>query len=101
MTVVTRIAFLLLLAGGLSGLLSSCNSSGNTSDALNPVPGADNSGFSKPLTTAMPQMSDAEAAKMSKDLSALAQGRRDGTISEAEYWRRVREMQALAGSNAE
>ena len=51
--------------------------------------------FSKPLDSAMPQMSDQEAARIETQLSALARQRRSGAVSEAEYWRRVRELQAL------
>jgi len=52
--------------------------------------------FSKPLDSAMPQMTDADAAQMETQLSALARQRRAGTVSEAEYRRRVAELQALA-----
>ncbi|CAN7331307.1 SHOCT domain-containing protein [Rhizobium sp. LjRoot254] len=52
--------------------------------------------FSKPLDSAMPQMTDEDAARMETQLSALASQRKAGTISEAEYRRRVEELQALA-----
>jgi hypothetical protein len=51
--------------------------------------------FSKPLTSAMDQMSDEEATKMEAQLSALAAQRRSRAISEAEYLRRVNEMKKL------
>jgi hypothetical protein len=57
--------------------------------------------FSKPLTSAMPQLSDEDAAKQSAHLSALAARRRAGTISEAEYLRKVQEMRALAAATAQ
>lgn len=51
--------------------------------------------FSKPLTSAMPQMSDEEAANQQAQLSALAARRKSGAISEAEYNRRVAELRKL------
>lgn len=51
--------------------------------------------FSKPLTSAMDQMTDEDAKKQEAELAALGARRRSGTISEAEYWRRVREMRHL------
>ena len=51
--------------------------------------------FSKPLTSAMDQMTDEDAKKQEAQLAALGARRRSGTISEAEYWRRVREMRKL------
>lgn len=51
--------------------------------------------FSKPLTSAMPQMSDEEAARQEAQLSALAGQRKSGAISEAEYNRRVEELRKL------
>lgn len=51
--------------------------------------------FSRPLTSAMSQMTDEEASRMTAQLSALAARRQSGAISQAEYMRRVRELQAL------
>jgi hypothetical protein len=51
--------------------------------------------FSKPLTQAMPQMSNEDAAKQEKQLAALAARKRSGAISEAEYLRRVKELRDL------
>jgi hypothetical protein len=51
--------------------------------------------FSKPLTQAMPQLSDEDAAKQEKQLAALAARKKSGAISEAEYRRRVKELQDL------
>jgi hypothetical protein len=57
--------------------------------------------FSRPLTSAMPQLSNEESRRMEQQLSALGQQRRNGTISEAEYWRRVRELRALGAATAD
>lgn len=51
--------------------------------------------FSKPLTSAMDQMSNEEAKKQEAQLAALGARRKSGTISEAEYKRRVEEMRKL------
>lgn len=51
--------------------------------------------FSKPLSSAMDQMSNEEAKSMEARLTSLAARRRSGAISEAEYWRRVNEMRSL------
>jgi hypothetical protein len=76
-----------------------------TSDALSlqtpkpasaAAPSCDYPDFSTPLKSAMAQMSDEEARQMEAELTALGAGRKNGTISEAEYWKRVRELQALA-----
>jgi hypothetical protein len=61
-----------------------------------PAPADKYPDFSRPLSSAMPQMTNEEAARMETQLSALARQRRNGSISEAEYWQRVRELQALA-----
>ena len=45
---------------------------------------------------AAPQLSNEEAAKTSAHLSALSSRRASGAISEAEYKRRLLELQALA-----
>jgi hypothetical protein len=83
--------------------LSACSQSTHSSEAL--MPGEKPSSksdpypdFSKPLSSAMDQMSDEDARKMSSQLSALSVQRRSGAISEAEYWRRVKEMRALNAS---
>ncbi len=55
--------------------------------------------FSQPLEAAMAQMSYAQAAQMSAELSALGQGHRAGAISEADYWARVGELEALAAQH--
>ncbi|MCA1494622.1 hypothetical protein [Sinorhizobium alkalisoli] len=45
---------------------------------------------------AMGQMTDEEALNQQERLTALAAQRRSGSISEAEYQRRLKEMRALA-----
>ncbi|MGZ2372357.1 hypothetical protein ACVJMZ_002973 [Sinorhizobium medicae] len=45
---------------------------------------------------AMPQMTNEEALNMQGRLTALAGQRRSGAISEAEYQRRLKELQLLA-----
>lgn len=82
--------------------MSACTSRSTTVDtlAITPVSGSGPADFSKPLTAAMAQMSDEEATQMSAELAALHQGRQDGTISEADYWARVREMEALAKTHS-
>jgi len=80
--------------------LAACSSPSRTEATLAPVDHrpvqADKyPDFSKPLDSAMPQMTDADAAQMETQLSALARQRRTGAVSEAEYRRRVAELQAL------
>ena len=82
-------------------LLSGCTQSPRSQDIVLPdeTPASKNDpypDFSKPLASAMEQMSDEDARKMQAQLSSLAARRKAGAISEAEYWRRVREMQALS-----
>lgn len=55
--------------------------------------------LSAPLTAANTQMSDQEAADMQARLSGLAHARKSGSISEAEYRRRVAEMRKLAADH--
>lgn len=55
--------------------------------------------FSEPLTAANTQMTDQDAVKMEHNLSALGKARRAGSISEAEYKRRVEEMRKLAAQH--
>lgn len=88
-----------LLIGALS-VLSACSPSIDENKALlagdEPVPkDAKYPDFSKPLTAAMGQMSDDEAKAQEAQLAGLASRRRHGTISEAEYQRRVQEMRKL------
>jgi hypothetical protein len=86
--------------------LASCSSTSSTADLVETT-SADRSkpdeymNFAKPLTSAMAQMSDKDALKMSAELTALGHQRQTGSISEAEYWRRVKEMRALAAPGAQ
>lgn len=96
----------LVLAIGMifaGAAMSSCSQSTRSEDVLLPgeTPGSKNDpypDFSKPLTSAMKQMSDEDAKKMSAQLAALASQRQSGAISEAEYWRRVNEMRKLGAT---
>ncbi|MBW9117532.1 hypothetical protein JNB88_28320 [Rhizobium cauense] len=56
-------------------------------------------GFGAPLTAANVQMSDQEASGLQQQLTALAAQRKAGTISEAEYQRRVAEFRKLAAEH--
>ncbi|WP_028748334.1 hypothetical protein [Rhizobium mesoamericanum] len=56
-------------------------------------------GFGAPLTAANVQMGDEEAGGVQKKLTALAAQRKAGTISEAEYQRRVAEFRKLAAEH--
>ena len=89
----------LLIASGLV-LLSSCSQSTHKDYVLlsgdTEVPkDAKYPDFSKPLTSAMDQMTDEDAKKMQAQLDGLGARRRAGTISEAEYRRRVAAMRKL------
>ena len=89
----------LVVVGGLA-LLSACSQSTETNEVLlsgdEPVPkDAKYPDFSKPLSSAMDQMSDEDAKKMEAQLAGLGARRKSGAISEAEYWRRVKEMRKL------
>lgn len=55
--------------------------------------------FGAPLTAANVQMSDEQAADLQRKLSALGAQRKAGTISEAEYQRRVEEYRKLAAEH--
>lgn len=52
--------------------------------------------FSRPLTAANTQMSNEDAASLQQRLTALGAARRAGTVSEAEYQRRLAELRKLA-----
>lgn len=84
----------------LSAVMTACSSASRTDETLQPVDHRPVQSdrypdFSKPLDSAMPQMTDEDAARMETQLSALARQRKAGTVSEAEYRRRVEELQAL------
>jgi hypothetical protein len=57
--------------------------------------------FGAPLTAANVQMSDEEAAELQHKLTALSTSRKAGTISEAEYQRRVAEYRKLAADHGQ
>jgi hypothetical protein len=89
----------------IASALSACSSSRANEDMLarqaqntddNPTRSDVYPDFSKPLSSAMPQLSDEDAAKQAKQLSYLAARKRSGAISEAEYNKRVEELRALA-----
>jgi hypothetical protein len=106
-----------VFAIGLCGLLASgCSSSSTTllpvapvavidTDTTvpeAPVPGAGlvqggrYPGFDRPLLAAGPQMSDEEAQTIALEMAALSARKRSGNVSEAEYTKRMAELQALA-----
>lgn len=67
-----------------------------TSTMARPVPTNVYPRIEGKLSAAAPQMTNEEAASASARLSALSAKRSSGAISEAEYKRRVAELQALA-----
>jgi len=87
----------ILMTFGLAGCSSSRSSEDMLAVKAKETPRSDvYPDFSKPLASAMPQLSDEAAKKQSAELDGLAARRKSGAISEAEYWRRVKEMRALA-----
>jgi hypothetical protein len=81
-------------------LTTACSQSYRSDEVLlsgdEPVPGnARYPDFSKPLSSAMDQMTDEQARAQQAQLAGLAARRKSGAISEAEYQRRVKEMRAL------
>ncbi|MBX9456099.1 MAG: SHOCT domain-containing protein [Rhizobium sp.] len=88
--------FVALLAAGLGGGCSSGSTRDvSTDDRVRPAPADTYPDFSQPLDSAMSQMTDEDAARQETQLSALAQQRRAGAISPAEYRRRVEELRLL------
>lgn len=90
------VALMALAALGLGG----CSSTSATSDVLStdgvrPARSGAYPDFSQPLDSAMAQMTDQEAADQEAQLSALARQRQAGTISAAEYRRRVEALRVL------
>jgi type IV pilus biogenesis protein CpaD/CtpE len=86
--------------------LAACTSSSRTDQSMLPAnqrPAQSDTypDFSRPLDSAMEQMSDEQAAAMETRLSAVARQRRSGAISEAEYRRRVAELQALSAAQGQ
>ena len=83
-----------------AALLAGCSSTSSRDDALvsnspRPAPAEKYPDFSKPLESAMTQMTDEQAAQQQAQLSSLAHQRRTGRISTAEYNRRVEELRLL------
>jgi len=81
-------------------LLAGCSSTSSSNDALvssrpHPAPAEKYPDFSRPLESAMTQMTDEQAAQQEVQLSSLAHQRRTGRISAAEYNRRVEELRLL------
>lgn len=87
----------------LSLYLVSCTSTSREETVSTANAGADRSGvypdITAPVSAAAPQMSNATAQEMEARLSALAGQRRSGAVSEAEYRRRLAELQALGQSH--
>lgn len=81
-----------------AAFLSGCMGSDPALNAA-PPPGMNNSGtypqLGAPLKSATTQMSDADAASMGARLQALADAHKKGTISEAEYNRKIAELTKL------
>ncbi|MBL0375059.1 hypothetical protein JJB09_23890 [Rhizobium sp. KVB221] len=93
----------LVMVGGLLALgvsLASCSQSTHADAPLQPGDEPVNMSdpypdFSKPLDSAMPQLSDEEAKKQAGQLAALSAKKQSGAISEAEYNKRVAELRKL------
>lgn len=89
-----------MLAAGLlvAGALSGCMSTEVADNAVKPA-GMNDTGtyplLGAPLQAATTQMSDADAARMGARLQALADARKKGAVSEAEYERKVQELKTL------
>lgn len=85
--------FVAAVLGGCSSTTASSDLA--TTQRVRPAPADKYPDFSQPLDSAMTQMSDDEAARQEAQLSALARQRQAGTISAAEYRRRVEELRLL------
>jgi hypothetical protein len=84
----------------VAALLGGCSSTSTSSEVLTtervrPAPAEKYPDFSQPLDSAMAQMTDEEAARQETQLSSLARQRQAGTISSAEYRRRVEALRLL------
>lgn len=96
------------LAASLSAalLLAGCSSTSASDDVLvadapRPGPAEKYPDFSRPLESAMPQMTDEQAAQQEAQLGALARQRQAGKISAAEYQRQVQELRLLGQQTAQ
>lgn len=95
-----RLCTLSVLLPVVAAALGGCSSTSSSSETLatdrvRPASADKYPDFSQPLDSAMAQMSDEEAARQEAQLSALARQRQAGTISAAEYRRRVEALRLL------
>lgn len=94
-----------LVVSALAAMLAACNSTAPEAVVPATAGSVDRSpvypDVTAPVTAATTQMSDEEAASLSARLTALAASRRSGAISEAEYRRRLAELQALAANHGQ
>jgi hypothetical protein len=105
-TVMTRMVTALRMAAGMAGLtlaLAACTSakveeqpSIYSATMAKPIPADVYPVIEGKLPAATTQMSNESAASQSARLTALGAARSSGKISEAEYQRRMKEMQLLA-----
>lgn len=89
-----------MLLPAVAAALGGCSSTGSSSETLaadrvRPASADKYPDFSQPLDSAMAQMTDEEAVRQEAQLSALARQRQAGTISAAEYRRRVEALRVL------
>ena len=95
-----RLRLIAVLLPMVAAVVSSCSSISKSDETpianrVRPAPADKYPDFSQPLDSAMAQMSDEEAARQQAQLSALARQRQAGTISSAEYRRRVEALRLL------
>lgn len=95
-----RLRFSGLLLPVVAALISGCSSASTSNEVLTaehvrPAPADKYPDFSRSLDSAMAQMTDEEAARQEAQLSALSRQRQAGTISAAEYHRRVEALRVL------
>ena len=108
-TVMTRMVTALRMAAGMVGLtlaLAACTSakveeqpSIYSATMAKPIPADVYPVIEGKLPAASAQMSNEEAASQSARLTALGAARSSGKISEAEYQRRLKELQLLAANH--
>lgn len=88
-----------IVAGCTSSSAVSGRSSDYTQTMARPIAADTYPVIEGKLPAANVQMSNDEAAQLSARLSALSGKRKSGEISEAEYQRRLKELQALAANH--
>ena len=108
-TVMTRMVTALRMAAGMAGLtlaLAACTSakveeqpSIYSATMAKPIPADVYPVIEGKLPAATTQMSNEAAASQSARLTALGAARSSGKISEAEYQRRLKELQLLAANH--